>query len=34
MLRVEMRMGLGKQIGPKMRIGPVMKMEPGILVYI
>ena len=32
MLRVEIRMGLGKQIGPEMRIGPVMKMGSGILV--
>ena len=32
MLRVEMRMGLGKQIGPEIRIGPVIKMGPGILV--
>ena len=34
MLRVEMRLGLGKQIGPKIRIGHVIKIGPGILVYI
>ena len=34
MLRVEMKMGLGKQIGHKMRIRPVMKIGPRILVYI
>ena len=32
MLRVEMRMGLRKQIGPEIRIRPVIKMGPGILV--
>ena len=31
-LRVKMRMGLGKQVWLEMRIGPVMKMAPRILV--
>ena len=34
MLRVEMRMGLGMKIGPKMRTGLVMKMGSRILVYM
>ena len=33
-LRVEMRMGLRKQIWLEMRIGPVMKMVPRILVCV
>ena len=33
-LRVEMRMGLGKQIWLEMGIGPVMKMALRILVCV